>query len=460
MDPPAETFRQRAAAVVDRASAAARSGINRLRGGSQPLEASGPPDAQLLRRVRWRLVAWSGGTTLVVILLIGGGLFVAAAGALANSSRLQLEARAAAVERGLTAPFPRRGDLGPQVALVLSGPSAGTFGYIALPSGQIFGPQRDSIGLPDTDAMNAARAGNVDVREVVRDGTPFRLYTEPVTTDSGTYVIQVVQDATGEHRILGVLLAVLLGGAVVGLLGAVFVGSIYAERALGPIRESLRRQREFAADASHELRTPLAVIRTSVEDLRRHQDEPVRAVGEALRDIDDEVEHLTALVGDLLLLARTDSGVVELERQAIDLSDVAADAVAGFSGLATERRVEMVLDPEPAPIVGDPLRLRQLITILVDNAVRHSPSGGRVTVVVRADRTTARVRVDDAGSGIGQEDLPRVFDRFWRAPGAPPGGTGLGLAIAAWIVERHHGTISAANRPDGGASFEARLPTS
>src|SRR5205814_3795675 len=136
----------------------------------------------------------------------------------------------------------------------------------------------------------------------------LRLLTEPISTANGTYLLQVVQDTTSEHRTLAVLLAVLLAGGLLGLIGAIVVGALYAQRALVPIRESLRRQREFAADASHELRTPLAVIRSSVEHLERHKDEPVGAVGDALHDIGEEVEHLTALVGDLLLLARSDSG--------------------------------------------------------------------------------------------------------------------------------------------------------
>jgi two-component system sensor histidine kinase BaeS len=195
-----------------------------------------------------------------------------------------------------------------------------------------------------------------------------------------------------------------------------------------------------------------------VEHLERHRDEPVASVGDALGDIRDEVEHLTALVGDLLLLARTDSGVAELEHVPLDLSDVAGEALAAVSSLAAARDIRILLDPEPAPMVGDPLRLRQLVTILVDNAIAHSPTGGEVTVTVRSGRDGVRLRVDDSGPGLQPDDIPRVFDRFWRASGAPAGGTGLGLAIANWIVERHGGSIAAANRPTGGATFEVRLP--
>jgi signal transduction histidine kinase len=118
----------------------------------------------------------------------------------------------------------------------------------------------------------------------------------------------------------------------------------------------------------------------------------------------------------------------------------------------------VVVDPLPAVVDGDPLRLRQLVTILVDNAVAHTPAGGSVSVRVRAEADAAVLVVEDTGPGIRPDDLPRVFERFWRADDAPSGGTGLGLAIAAWIVERHGGRIEAANRAEGGARFEARIP--
>ena len=118
----------------------------------------------------------------------------------------------------------------------------------------------------------------------------------------------------------------------------------------------------------------------------------------------------------------------------------------------------MLVDPPPSELSGDPARLRQLVMILIDNAIRHSPNGGRVFVRVRTEGRDATLVVEDDGPGIRAEDLPRLFDRFYRAAGAPGGGTGLGLAIAAWIAERHDGRIEAANRPEHGARFTVRLP--
>ena len=179
---------------------------------------------------------------------------------------------------------------------------------------------------------------------------------------------------------------------------------------------------------------------------------------EALDDIDAEVSHLTAMVDDLLLLARSDSGAVAIERMPLDLGDVAFDAASALGRSAEARGVHVQVDPEPAMLEGDAARLRQLVTILVDNAVRHSPRGGSVTVSVRAVGPTNVIEVADEGPGLREEDMAHVFDRFYRAPGAPSGGTGLGLAIGRWIVDRHGGRIGVANREPHGAVFRVELP--
>jgi signal transduction histidine kinase len=176
-------------------------------------------------------------------------------------------------------------------------------------------------------------------------------------------------------------------------------------------------------------------------------------------DITAEVDHLTALVEDLLLLARSDSGAVELSHDPLDLADLATDASEALAPLAAASQVRISVDPAPAPMTGDAARLRQLVTILVDNAIRHGPLGGTVGVAIRGDGHDVTLTVDDDGPGIPAADRERVFDRFWRAPDARPGGTGLGLAIGAWIVEQHRGTIAAIERPGGGSRFVVRLPT-
>jgi two-component system, OmpR family, sensor histidine kinase CiaH len=420
-------------------------------------------DAALLRRTRLRLIAWSGGLTLLLLLLLGTLVYAAVANELASRNTAVLERRANEVARiiGRRGPLPDR----PPFGMTFGGEQSGTLTLAIAPDDTVLGRLDELEELPVEESVQAARLAGTDVRETEVSETPIRVYSSAVQRVDGQYVVQVVGERISEQRLLAALLSALVVGSLAALALAIAAGWVYAGRALVPIRAAidrregaLRRQREFAANASHELRTPLTVIRTSVTDLRRNADQPVASVGTALDDIDAETTHLAALVDDLLLLARTDAGTMELEHVPVDLADVAVEAAGPLTAMAAERGVSVVADQRPALVTGDPLRLRQLVAILVDNAVAHTPVGETVTVRVRAEGTAAVLTVEDTGPGIRPEDLPHVFERFWRADDAPSGGTGLGLAIAAWIVEHHGGRVSAANRPEGGARFEARIP--
>ena len=429
-------------------------------------------EARLLQRVRLQLALWSGGVTLVLLLLLGAVLYIAVDRSLSNSGTAQLVNQANRLTGGRPGP-----DALPEGGFNFGGPGSGTFTMVLDQDGDAVGPGgRIPQGLPVVASIEAARTtGLTDIREAtVAIGaspvdattlTPVRVLTEPVLFRGQQLYLQIVGDRTTEERTLNALVLVLVVGGAVALVVASGVGAAYASRALVPIRQSLvsqrealRRQREFAADASHELRTPLTVIRVSVDDLERHPKDPVAEVGTALTDIREEVDHMTAMVEDLLLLARSDSGAMELERVPVDLGDVASSGASALTRVAADRGVGLVVDPVPAEVVGDPARLRQLVGILVDNALRHAPGGSQVGVRVRAEAGNAILVVEDEGPGIRPEDLPRVFDRFYRAAGAPGGGTGLGLAIAAWIVERHGGRIAAANHEPHGARFTVELP--
>ncbi len=423
-------------------------------------------DARLLRRTRLRLMAVSGAVTLVLLVLLGAAVYTATANVYKNDSigRLQryADAHVPDTARG-------SGTLDPEQ---FGTPYSGILLLAVLPNGRITTNLADlkylPRGLPAQAGIDAAAKNGTDTREVtISQDVQLRVFTESAPLpDGSTYFIQAVIDRGPEINLLNLLRTVLLAGGGLAFLAALAAGYLYAGRALVPIRASidrreaaLQRQREFTANGSHELRTPLTVIRASVEDLRRNSRSRVADVGDALDDMDAEVRHLTALVEDMLLLARTDSGVVQVECMPVDLADVALEATSTLSALGGERGVGVVADPLPAPVIGDPLRLRQLVTILVDNAIRHSPSGSTVTVRVRSANGGAYLWVEDQGHGIKPEDLPRLFERFWRADNAPVGGTGLGLSIARWIVEQHGGTIGAENRPEGGARFWAQIPS-
>ncbi len=430
--------------------------------GLDPVDAESlAADNRLVRTVRWRLVFWSGVSTLVVLAILGALLYWSAARTLESNGVQQLTLRTTQIVNDLSRGRPG----GPSYGFIFGGSSSGTFAMAVDADGNsLVGGPALPAGLPVQTSLAAAVANGEDVRPATIGTLPIRAMTERVESPVGTIYIQVIQDRTAEQQTLDTILRVLLIGGLVVILVSVAFGGVYARRALVPIRDSLaaqraalRRQREFAADASHELRTPLTVIRSSVEHLRRNPTESA-TTSEALDDIEAEVGHLTALVDDLLLLARSDSGAIQLSRLPVDLGDVAADGTGALAKLAADRGIALGLDPEPVIVAGDQARLRQLIVILVDNAIRHTPRGGHVLVQVRADGRDAMVQVDDDGPGIRDEDMPKVFDRFWRAPGAASGGTGLGLAIAKSIVDLHEGRITVTNRPEGGARFIVRIP--
>ena len=419
-------------------------------------------EGRLIRNVRLRLVVWSGLSTLLVLLVLGASLYLVVAQNLAATGDALLANRTSdCARRPLTC----------TQGFSFGGGSSGTYALIADDSGQPVRPggpggQFVPAQQPVEAGIDAARSATngVDTRSTVIDGVSFRVRTTKADSDIGPVYIQVLQDRTAEVQTLGAMRTILLGGGLVVILVAAGFGWVYARRALVPIRESLvqqraalRRQREFAADASHELRTPLTVIRSSVEHLRRSHP-PTAAAAEALDDIDAEVGHLTSLVEDLLLLARSDSGAITLTRLPVDLGDIAAHGAGALAKTAGERGVSLGLDPEPAVVDGDSAHLRRLIVILVDNAIRHTPRGGSVRVCVRSDGPDAVLEVDDDGPGIRPEDMSHVFERFWRAPGQATGGTGLGLAIAKSIVDLHDGRIIVTNRAEGGARFIVRLP--
>lgn len=211
---------------------------------------------------------------------------------------------------------------------------------------------------------------------------------------------------------------------------------------LSSLERAYAAQQRFVADASHELRAPLAIIRGNLELL----DEATRLAAEertsAIREARQESERLARLVDDLLSLARADAGA-PMQRQPVELDRVLMLAFGAAHHLASGQRLELGV-VTPCTIDGDRDRLTQLLLILLDNGIRYTPAGGlvRASLLREADRVI--VEVQDSGIGISAEDLPHVFDRFFRADPArsrDPGGTGLGLAIARWIAEQHAGDL-------------------
>jgi signal transduction histidine kinase len=224
------------------------------------------------------------------------------------------------------------------------------------------------------------------------------------------------------------------------------------------LRHLLDSQRQLLADTSHELRNPLTVIRTDLDLLGRDLDLETRQ--EVAAEAQEEAERMSRLVADLLYLAREE----QTEQEALEhvrLDRLAAEVVERLQQVAPEHAVA-VGRADALTVAGSPDRLRQLVTNLVENAIRYTPAGGHVTVDVYPERAgAARLDVRDDGVGIAREHLPRVFDRFYRvdpARGRTTGGTGLGLAIVQRIAESFGGSVEATSEPGAGSTFSVTLP--
>jgi signal transduction histidine kinase len=220
------------------------------------------------------------------------------------------------------------------------------------------------------------------------------------------------------------------------------------------------QMRRFMADAAHELRTPVTLLRTRAE-VALGEEREARRDTETLHAVVREVERMGAIVSDLLTLARADAGERPAPRETVYLDDLASNAVESIRSLASQHQVQMEIGTfEEAPITGDPVLVRRLLLILLDNAIKFTPAGGRVRLDVSASNGQREVTITDTGVGIPPEDLPRVFERFFRSDTArqETDGAGLGLAIARWIADAHHAHIEIRSTPGEGTRVAVAFP--
>jgi signal transduction histidine kinase len=418
---------------------------------------------RLLRRTRLRLLATT--LALLTLLVVGVGAATAIMGTAALDADVDraLQAAVDAQVASLNGELPtgeeghEPSDSAPAVAntviLVLDAHGRALLNR----TGTTLAGLPSTAGLPGT-------VGGSDLRTLATSGGPMRVLT--VAIGAHGQVAGFVQGGFDmdlhDQQSRSLVVAILVVG-LLALLAAAIIAVAVTGRALVPIREGFEAQRRFVADASHELRTPAALIRANAEVLEREG--LVAEDGrDLLGDIIGESDRLGGLVGDLLQLAAWDETRLVLTTARLDVAEVARDTVRGATALAAERSVRLAVDaPGPAPAVADRARLVQLLLVLVDNAIDHSPADGEVSVRVRRDGPSIAIEVDDQGPGIPEADRRRIFEPFTRLKGTTrhgSGGTGLGLAIARRIAEAHRGTIEAGSPPAGGARFTVLLPGS
>lgn len=275
-------------------------------------------------------------------------------------------------------------------------------------------------------------------------------------------MVYVGKEVTAIYNGLRKATYVLIILAVLALIVATIAGHIMSAKAIVPLREAYEKQRQFAADASHELRTPLSVIMASADVLENDASVTSPFLRQVIADMRDEVKKMTKLVGDLLTVARGDNQVLKLNKQKFDLAALIEQTVRMMQPLVEKKNIELICEGiMPTQIHADEQKIKQLLLILVDNAVKYTPKGGKVTVLLISDKKgKVRINVRDTGIGIAQADQERVFDRFYRVDKArsrESGGNGLGLAIAQKIVNLHMGKIYIESEEGKGATFIVEL---
>jgi signal transduction histidine kinase len=417
--------------------------------------------ARALRRLRLRVTAWYVGTFALVLLMLGGLLFAALAHDLSMSLDKSLRAATteiarAAERREQERALPGTGAIDAVEELKIPDRDL----YLFDLTGRPLTPLTANEVLREL-ATEAARTGSSTKRWDAPHDLTLQAYAERFTTSRGTkYVAAAVANRDTLDDRFAILFA--LAGAL-GLLGLVLVatgGWLLARKSVAPVELTMEQMRRFMADAAHELRTPVAVIRSRVDvTLERPRD--AAAYETMLVELRAEVERLAALLNDLFTLARADSDGRLFTAVRVQLDEVVLEAVTTAGWIASRRDISLdVAEADEAVIDGDPALLRQLVLILLDNAIKFSHVGGSVRISISARSGVAAIVIEDEGVGIASADVPRVFDRFYRAESArgATAGAGLGLAIAKWIADVHGAEITIAPAPERGTRVTVRFP--
>jgi heavy metal sensor kinase len=337
------------------------------------------------------------------------------------------------------------------------------------------------------------------------NGSRLRLYTREISAAGKSYTVQVASVMDETYEALDQFRLILLFTAPFLLFVAGATGYWLSARALAPVdslsgaaqrisienlgerlevphtgdqlqrlsetlnamlsrlESSIQRMKQFTADASHELRAPVSLIRTTAEVAVQRRDRSAQEYLQSLEEILEESVRTSQVVDSLMLLARSDSGSEAMELQPVDISAVVRHAAEKGEKLVRNRQsnFSMRLLDAPVWVEGDADALLRVLLILIDNAAKYTPPGGSVSIQFAVEGSSAVATVSDTGIGIASEDIPRIFDRFWRADKArsrEQGGAGLGLSIAQRIVEAHRGSIRVESAPGRGSSFHLHLP--
>ncbi len=411
--------------------------------------------------LRLRLTAWYTAAFLSILGALGAGLFVAI--------RRQMSRELDASVRTATAALIQAAHIREMEQARGRGLFADALDELHIPDRSLY--LFDAGGRPIKPAQaddwiaeaarEAARTGRADRDLETPDDHIVRLHAERFLGEGGTaYVATVVANRLELEDQYAALIRAFAAAAFVALLLVAVAGYFLVRQATAPVERSIAQMRRFMADAAHELRTPVTLLRTRAE-LAAGQDRDAARDARTFRTIEGEAARVGEIVGELLTLARADAGERPVARNRLYLDDAVAGAVEAARALAEQKGVAVEVGKfEETPIAGDTALVRQLLLIVLDNAIKFTPAAGRVRLDVSAEDGRGEVLVSDTGIGIRPDELPHVFERFYRGADAAhhAEGAGLGLAIARWIADEHGASISIVSQPGAGTRVAVRFP--
>ncbi|MDO8616784.1 MAG: ATP-binding protein [Dehalococcoidia bacterium] len=458
----------------------------------------------ILRSIRLRITLWYVLLLAVVLAAFCAGIYFALRQSLIDDLDNLLESRAGLLLGAISYESGRPTITGIDFT---GDPAEGeNFARVFDSSGEVTFDNSAGVGGPPVDQPVIERTlkGETTTRRVEAGGQTLRVTTLPILRGSapaGALEVGISQEDVDET--LRTLLLILAIAYPLTLAIATFGGLLVAGRALTPIdrltglaqrisaddlsqrldldlpddelgrlartfndmiarlESAFRRQRQFTADASHELRTPLTAIKGHSEVALQRSRSP-ESYRQALVAINEEADRVIRLTTSLLSLARADAGQIPLSLEDVDVAEAVRAAAEHSHPSAERKQVRLRVDPGPETrVTADEDLLIQLMLNLLDNAIKYTPSGGEVTVGWATESDAVSLKVRDTGIGIDREDIPHIFDRFYRVDKArsrAAGGAGLGLSISLWIAEAHGGSIVVESQPGKGSTFTVRLP--
>ncbi|WP_053957314.1 sensor histidine kinase [Inediibacterium massiliense] len=328
-----------------------------------------------------------------------------------------------------------------------------TSGEIIEHSSEFFISKEDVEELKEIVLRKESKNGNIE-------NNNYRLKFLKVPKEYG--LIMVFLDNSREKDIFKWLIRISIYIGLISLALVFFISLFLANKAIKPVRVSWEKQNTFVADASHELRTPLAVVTSNLEIVMENENETVASQSKWLINVQSELERLKKLIDDLLFLARSDAKDDEWFKEPFDLSGLLCKVKDTFMPLAQKKGLELILhNKEDVTFWGNEFKIKQLITILLDNAIKYTNRGGIIELRLDIGINTFQLSVKDTGEGIPKECLNHIFDRFYRVDKSRSrnyGGSGLGLAIAKCIINEHNGKIHVVSDVGKGTEFTVVFP--